>query len=74
MTVKDYKDNSDNDIEVIVEESADPYDPMIKILYKGSLGECPVELDSLTIDSVGQSLKAAQEGRTVYYLTHLITQ
>lgn len=74
MTIKDYKDNSDSDIEIIVEESTDPYDPMCKILYSGELGKCPVELDSLTIDKVGRSLGAEQEGRTLYYLVHMITQ
>ena len=74
MTIKDYKDNSDSDIEIVVEESTYSYDSMPKILYSGKLGEYPEELDSLTIDEVGYSLVAAQEGRTLYYLFHLITQ
>ncbi len=74
MTIKDYKDNSDNDIEIIVEEKTDECDPMGETLYSGSLGKCPAELNSLTIDSVGQSLGAELEGRVLYYLIHLKTQ
>lgn len=74
MIVKNFKDNSDDDMEIVVEESKDPYDPMPMILYSGSLGECPAELDSLMIDEVSRSLGAEQEGRTLYYLFHLITQ
>lgn len=75
MIVKNFKDNLDDDMEIVVEESTDPYDPMPTILYSGSIGKCPAELDSLTIDKVGRSLVAEQEGRTLYYLFHLmITQ
>lgn len=76
MTIKDYKDNSDSDIEIIVREVDDLNDPTIdKMLYSGKLGECPKELDSLTIEMVGRSLFAEQErGQALYYLFHLITQ
>lgn len=73
MTIKDCKDNSDSDIEIIVKEKADLCDSMGKTLYSGSLGDCPEGLDGLTIDEVGTALSAAVEGRTLYYLIHFKT-
>lgn len=71
MTIKDYKNSSESDIEIVVQTVKDDTDPMGKILYEGCLGDCPEKLDGLKIDIVGRSLKAQQEGKTLYYLKHI---
>lgn len=71
MTIKDYKDNSESDIEIVVKILEDDCDPMGKILFEGCLGDCPKELDELTVDICGRSWKAAQAGKALYYLEHI---
>ena len=71
MTIKDYKDSSESDIEIVVKVLKNDTDPMGKILYEGCLGDCPKELDKLKIDIVGRSWKAAQAGKVLYYLEHI---
>ena len=71
MVIKDYKANSEGDIQIIVEEKDEDSVLVSKTLYRGSLADCPSELDELVIDSVGRSLAAEQKGETLYYLTHL---
>lgn len=70
MTIKDYKNNSDSDIEIVVKSKEDDCDPMGKILYEGCLGDCPEELDWLTVEA-WKSLKAQQAGKVLYYLLHI---
>ncbi|MBD5444283.1 MAG: hypothetical protein HDR29_01900 [Lachnospiraceae bacterium] len=71
MTIKDYKENSENDIEIVVKILEDDCDPMGKILFEGCLGDCPKELDELKVDICGRSWKAAQKGELLLYLEHI---
>lgn len=71
MTIKDYKDSSESNIEIIVKLLEDEIDPMGKVLYEGCLGDCPKKYDELNVDIVGRSWKAAQAGKVLYYLEHI---
>ncbi|MCM1524135.1 MAG: hypothetical protein NC120_06720 [Ruminococcus sp.] len=71
MTIADYKNNSESDVEIIVKVLRNQFDCMGKFLYEGCLGDCPEELDGMTIDIVGHSLIAAQKGKTLIYLEHI---